>query len=343
MSYSSFELLDHSKPIVVFGRDGQVGRALQVCLKDLKAPVVFLGRTDCDLSNELSIRDVLNRYQPQVIINAAAYTAVDKAESADQRELAFAINAMAPKIMAQYAAGVAHGILVHYSTDYVFADTKKTTYLEADTVGPVDQLCVYGQSKLAGELAIKEAFDLNTSSDLSDGLDGLNLGEANQQSSVSRYFILRTSWVYGEGGNFIRTMLRLAGERDQLKVVADQVGAPTSAQWLAEVGVQMAGSRVESGIYHAVPDGEVSWHGLAVFAIETAASCGEGIELKSENILPIPATDYPVPAARPYNSRLGNQKLKKALSEMAFTGQYPHWRDQVEKYVKQVVEESMKS
>jgi dTDP-4-dehydrorhamnose reductase len=346
MSYSSFELLDHSKPIVVFGRDGQVGRALQVCLKDLKTPVVFLGRSDCDLSNQLSIREVLNRYQPQVIINAAAYTAVDKAESTDQRELTFAINAMAPKIMAQYAAGVAHGILVHYSTDYVFGDTKKSAYLETDTVGPVAQLCVYGQSKLAGELAIKEVFDLNVfsaSGNFIDGLHGLGVAEADQQSCVSRYFILRTSWVYGDGSNFIRTMLRLAGERDELKVVADQVGAPTSAQWLAEVGVQIAGSRVESGIYHAVPDGEVSWHGLAVFAIETAASCGEGIEVKSENILPIPATNYPVPAARPCNSRLSNQKLKKALSEMAFTGQYPHWRDQVEKYVKQVVEESLKS
>ncbi len=352
MSYSSFELLDHSKPIVVFGRDGQVGRALQVCLKDLKTPVVFLGRSDCDLSSESSITEVLNRYQPQVIINAAAYTAVDKAESAEQQELSFAINAIAPKIMAQYAAGVAHGILVHYSTDYVFADTKTTAYLETDEVGPLDQLCVYGQSKLAGELAIKEVFDLNAAgascnssafSDLSDGLESLDVSEVDQQSSVSRYYILRTSWVYGDGGNFIRTMLRLAGERDQLKVVADQVGAPTSAQWLAEVGIQMAGSRVESGIYHAVPDGEVSWHGLAVFAIETAASCGEGIEVKSENILPIPATDYLVPASRPYTSRLNNQKLKKALSEMAFTGQYPHWRDQVEKYVKQVVEESLKS
>jgi len=137
--------------------------------------------------------------------------------------------------------------------------------------------------------------------------------------------------------------LRLAAERDQLKVVADQVGTPTSAQWLAEIGIQMAGSRVESGIYHAVADGEVSWHGLAVFAIETAATHGEGVEVKSENILPIPATDYPVPAARPYNSRLSNQKLKKALSEMAFTGQYPHWREQVGKYVEQIVQESLKS
>jgi dTDP-4-dehydrorhamnose reductase len=234
----------------------------------------------------------------------------------------------------------------------VFADTKTTTYLETDEVGPVDKLCVYGQSKLAGELAIKEAFDLNASGasstsmasgNLNDGLDSLNVGEADQQASVSRYFILRTSWVYGDGSNFIRTMLRLAGERDQLKVVADQVGAPTSAQWLAEVAVQMAGSRLESGIYHAVPDGQASWHGLAVFAIETAAGYGEGIEVKSQNILPIPAIDYPLPAARPYNSRLDNQKLKKALSEMAFTGQYPHWHDQVEKYVKEYVEQSLKS
>ncbi len=340
MSYSSFELLDHSKPILVFGCDGQVGRALQICLKDLKVPVVFLGRSNCDLSSEISIRDVLNRYHPQVIINAAAYTDVDKAESVDQRELVFSINATAPKVMAQYVAGVAHGILVHYSTDYVFADTKKNAYLETDTVGPVDQLCVYGQSKLAGELAIKEAFDLNASGDLGDGL---NVNEADQKANVSRYFILRTSWVYGDGSNFIKTMLRLASERNQLKVVVDQVGAPTAAQWLAEVGVQMAGSRIESGIYHAVPDGEVSWHGLAVFAIEAAGSYGEGMEIKSENIMPIPATDYPVPATRPYNSRLSNQKLKKALSEMAFTGQYPHWRDQVEKYVKQIIEESLKS
>jgi len=125
--------------------------------------------------------------------------------------------------------------------------------------------------------------------------------------------------------------------------VADQVGAPTSAGWLAEVGIQMAGSRVESGIYHAVPDGETSWHGLAVFAIETAATVGEGIELKSENILPIPAKDYPLPAKRPYNSRLSNVKLKKALSEMAFTGQYPHWRLQVERYVKVIVKQSLSS
>ena len=330
MSYSSFEILDHGRPILVFGRDGQVGRALQVCLKDLKIPAVFLGRTDCDLTSESSLVEVLNRYQPQVVINAAAYTAVDKAEG--ERELAFAVNSKAPAVMARYIANVAHGILVHYSTDYVFADTKQEAYFEADRVGPVENLNIYGQSKLAGERAIEGVFNLDH-----------NSGHASYADKFARYFILRTSWVYGDGNNFIRTMLRLAAERDQLKVVADQVGAPTSAQWLAEIGVQIAGSRVKSGIYHAVPDGETSWHGLAVFAIETAASCGEGIEVRSENISPILASDYPVPTKRPCNSRLSNDKLKKALSEMAFTGQYPHWQEQVEAYVKEYVSNSLKS
>jgi dTDP-4-dehydrorhamnose reductase len=330
MSFSSFELLDQSKPILVFGRDGQVGRALQVCLRDLKVPAVFLGRSDCDLSNEFSIREVLNRYQPQVIVNAAAYTAVDKAES--EREAAFAINAQAPQVMAHYMANVAHGIFVHYSTDYVFADTKKTPYLENDVTGPMEQLCIYGQSKLAGEQAIQKVFALaQGSQDVSD------------QNEDSRYYILRTSWVYGDGGNFIKTMLRLASERDEIKVVADQIGVPSSATWLAEIGVQLAGSRVESGIYQAVPDGETSWHGLALFAIETAAEEGEGIEVKSENILPIPAADYPLPAKRPYNSRMSNQKLKKALSDMAFTGQYPRWQEQVATYIKEYVKASLKS
>jgi dTDP-4-dehydrorhamnose reductase len=332
MSYSSFDVLGHSSSIVVFGRDGQVGRALQVCLKDLKVPVVFLGRSDCDLSSESSIIETLNRYHPQVIINAAGYTAVDKAEDDAEGDLAFAINTRAPTLMARYMANVSHGILVHYSTDYVFADTKETAYLESDSTGPLDSLCAYGKSKLAGEQAIEEVFNLACDS-----------GHTTYQDKFSRYFILRTSWVYGDGGNFIRTILRLAAEREQLKVVADQVGVPTSAQWLAEIGVQMAGSRVESGIYHAVPDGETSWHSLAVFAIETAASYGEGIELRAENIHPILATEYPLPAKRPYNSRLNNQKLKKALSEMAFTGQYPHWLGQVEQYVKEYVEQALKS
>jgi dTDP-4-dehydrorhamnose reductase len=330
MPFSSFELLDQAKPILVFGRDGQVGKALQTCLKDLKMSVIFLSRLECDLVNENAIRAVLNRYQPQVVINAAAYTEVDQAEI--DRELAVAINCKAPKVMAQYIASMAHGILVHYSTDYVFADTKKTAYLETDPTGPVDLLSMYGQTKLAGERAIEEAF--NFSNKLSHG---------TYQDNLSRYFILRTSWVYGDGGNFIRTILRLAGERDQLKVVADQVGAPSSAQWLAEMAVKMAGSRVESGIYHVVPDGEVSWHGLAEFAIEAAITAGEGLMLKSENIIPIPTKDYPTPAKRPHNSRLSNSKLKKALSAMAFAGEYPNWQDQVREYVNGHVKSSLKS
>ena len=162
MFYSYCELLDHSRPIVVFGCDGQVGRALQVYLKDIKVSAVFLGRAECDLTSESSILEVLDCYQPQVIINAAAYTAVDMAEA--ERDLAFAINAKAPELMARYMANVAHGILVHYSTDYVFADSKQNAYSESDPVGPVEHLNVYGQSKLTGEQAIKEVFDLANSS-----------------------------------------------------------------------------------------------------------------------------------------------------------------------------------
>ncbi len=314
MPFSSFELFDHSESIVVFGRDGQVGKALQVCLKGLKIPAVFLGHADCDLGDESSILQVLNRYQPQVIINAAAYTAVDEAESVP--ELAFAINAKAPELMARYIANVVHGVLVHYSTDYVFADTKTVAYLESDVTGPASQLSVYGQSKLAGEQAIEEAFN--------SGKD-------------SRYFILRTSWVYGDGGNFIRTILHLASERDSLKVVDDQIGAPCSAQWLAEVGIQMAASKVKSGIYHAVPNGETSWHGLAVFAIKIASSVGDSIKVKLKSIIPLHSADYPLLVKRPYNSRMNNQKLKQALSNMGFTGQYPNWQDQVESYVRDYV------
>lgn len=334
MSNLSFNLLGRSRPILVFGRDGQVGRALQFCLKDLNVSTVFLGRADCDLSKEAAIRDILNHYKPQMIINAAAYTAVDKAES--ERELAFAINAKAPALMAHYLAGLNHGIFVHYSTDYVFADTKQSAYSENDAAGPIGKLGVYGQSKLAGEQAIQEIFNQPHDS------ENVSSNKFYQDNS-SRYFILRTSWVYGEGDNFIRTMLRLAGNRDQLKVVADQFGVPSSAEWLAKVTIQMAGSRVQSGIYHAVPDGKTSWHGLAVFAIKTAISCDEGIEFKLENILPIPATAYPLSAPRPYNSRLNNSKLKKALSDMAFKRQYPHWREQVEDYVKNYVKASPKN
>lgn len=342
MLRASFELSDRFKSIMVFGRDGQVGRALQVFLKDLKVPLVFLGRSDCDLSNELSIKEVLNCYQPQVIINAAAYTGVDNSET--NRELAFAINFKAPRVMAQHISNVANGIFIHYSTDYVFADTKQSAYSEADVVGPVERLCVYGQSKLAGELAIREAFDSLMPEDTIDMNPTTNeTGEGDQQANVSRYLILRTSWVYGDGENFIRTMLRLSGERNELKVVSDQVGAPTSAQWVAEISMQLVASQAKSGIYHAAPDGETSWYDLALFVVEAAAEVSDSIEIDSKTIVPIPAVDSPFKAKRPYNSRLNNSKLKLALSEMEFTGTYPHWQEQVKAYVKDYVINSLKS
>jgi dTDP-4-dehydrorhamnose reductase len=323
MPYLSFALLNHSRPILVFGRDGQVGRALQVASKNLKVPVVFLCRADCDLTSEASIIEVLNQYQPQVIINAAAYTAVDKAES--ENDLAFAINAKAPELMARYIANIAHGIFVHYSTDYVFAGTKQGAYLETDPVGPFDHLNVYGQSKLAGEQAIEEAFNVAYDS----GHDGC-------ADKRARYFILRTSWVYGDGNNFILTMLRMASQYEKLKVIVDQVGAPTSAQWLAEVGLQIADSRVQSGIYHAVPDGETSLYDLVIFAIQTAMSSRQEIKFKTNNVSRVLAVDYPLLAKRPYNSRLSNIKLKNSFSTIAFFAKYPCWQEQVEEYVKNI-------
>lgn len=322
MSYSSFDLYDQAIRIVVFGKDGQVGRALQNIFKSFHAAVVFLGRDDCDLSNQAAVLEVLNRYQPQIIINASAYTAVDRAES--ERDLAFAINYDAVRWMAEYVANLSKGVLLHFSTDYVYSGFKQGRYLESDVVDPAS---VYGQSKLAGEVEIKNAFEKAW----------------QDKQSLSRYYILRTSWVYGDGNNFIRTMLRLAAERDTLRIVADQYGAPTSASWLASIAIQMVGSKVDSGIYHAVPDGQTSWHGLAMFVIELARALGEGIKVQSENILPIDSSEYPSVAPRPKNSRMDNTRLKQALSQMAFADQFPSWQDQVSVYVQDFVRDSLKN
>jgi len=327
MSFSSFELIDNQSPILVFGKDGQVGKALQEFLNDFKMPIVFLGRTECDLTNEHDIKVILNRYQPRIIINAAAYTQVDKAQS--ESELAHAINAKAPAIMADYIARISKGVMVHFSTDYVFDGQKQSPYVETDLPNPLSE---YGKSKLLGEQEIIRSF-----SQIKE------FTQKNESDRHPRFYILRTSWVYGEGGNFIRTMLKLAAHRDHLKVIADQYGAPTSAQWLAQIAIELIGSNVDSGIYHAVPDGKASWHSLALFAIETAKLAGEGIELASESIQAIPAAEYPLPAPRPYNSMMNNQKLKSALAQMAFTSEYPHWQEQVESYVRQYVMESLSS
>ncbi len=330
MTCTRSKLSTQTNPILVFGRDGQVGKALQQCLSNLKVPAIFLGHAECDLADEQSIFKALDHYRPQVIINAAAYTEVDQAEK--QLELVFAINARAPQVMAAYMATIPGGIFLQYSSDYVFADSKVTPYLESDPTGPINDLNVYGQTKLRGELLIQEAFALSQQKkSLHDSKD-----------EQPKYFILRTSWIYGDGDNFIKAILKLAGEQDQIKVVSDQMGVPTSADWLAEVSLKIINLNVQSGLYHVVPDGETSWYGLAVLAIEAAICQGASLSVGAENILPVSAKDYGALAKRPYNSRLNNAKLKQTLLNTADIKPYPHWQDQVKSYVQRNIAQLLK-
>jgi dTDP-4-dehydrorhamnose reductase len=308
--------------ILVFGKDGQLGKAFAEQLQNTPFSqantIRFVGRDDCDLAKPEQLQALLEFYHPLVIINAAAYTAVDKAES--EPELAFAINAVAPEIMAKYAA-TNNATLLHFSTDYVFDGSGAHPYRELDQTNP---LGVYGKSKEAGERAITTAFANHTQ---------------------SQYAILRTSWVYGNGGNFIRTILRLAKERSQLRVIDDQFGVPTSAQWLAELGANLvlskSGQSFTSGIYHAVPRGETNWFGLAQLAIQSAIDAGEVLRATPANIEPIPASQYPLPAPRPMNSRLATDKLTLEVERLGLVSKLLHWNtpwdEQVRTYVKQLV------
>ena len=287
--------------ILVFGKDGQLGKAFKAVfdanrLDDLHR-ISYVGRAECDLSNAEAIKKLLDQIKPNIIVNAAAYTAVDKAETGV--DLAYAINAKAPEIMAMYAKY--HGAtFLHYSTDYVFDGGKKTPYLESDARNP---LGVYGKSKAAGEEAIEKVFNSGQESLIKSN-------EAKRTDLKAQYAILRTSWVYGDGGNFIRTILRLAKERETLKVIADQYGVPTSTTWLAEVSLALLLDEhhqlrlFPSGIYHAVPLGETTWHALASYALQVAMGAGAVLTLRPEAIEAIPATDYPLPAPRPMNSRM---------------------------------------
>ncbi|QWE22883.1 dTDP-4-dehydrorhamnose reductase [Polynucleobacter sp. AP-Jannik-300A-C4] len=288
--------------ILVFGKDGQLGKAFHVLLRSLlptladETNIQYIGRAECDLVDAAALSSLLNQFQPSLIINTSAYTAVDKAES--EPELAFAVNTTAPKLMAQYAAEH-EATFLHYSTDYVFDGEKYGFYLEDDMRNP---LGIYGKSKAAGEEAIAEAF------------------ASKPPESIGQYAIFRTSWVYGDGGNFIRTILRLAKDRDELKVIEDQYGVPTSAQWLAQISLGLAIdakgrlSAFPSGIYHAVPAGETSWHGLACGAAQAAIDAGVVLKASPRLIKPIPAVEYPLPAPRPMNSRMSTDKLAKVFS-----------------------------
>lgn len=288
-----------SMNILVFGKDGQLGKAFHVLLDSLlpaladKPNLQYVGRSECDLADATTLSTLLNQLQPKLIINASAYTAVDKAET--DIDQAFAINAKAPEVMAQYAADH-DATFLHYSTDYIFDGEKYGYYLEDDIRNP---LGVYGKSKAAGEEAIARIFARNTGS--------------------GQYAVFRTSWVYGDGGNFIRTILRLAKDREELKIIDDQYGVPTSAAWLAQVSLGLVADdelRIKefpSGIYHAVPAGETTWHGLATLAVQTALEAGAPLKTVPSAIKPIPAVEYPLPAPRPMNSRMSTDKLAQAL------------------------------
>lgn len=272
--------------ILLLGANGQVGWELQRALVPLGKLHIY-DRREADFEQPSTLVALVEQVQPQIIVNAAAYTAVDKAEN--DEVTARLINAESVAVLAK-AARRHDAWLVHYSTDYVFDGSKNGCYAETDSTAP---LSVYGRTKLEGEKAV--------------------------QASGCKHLILRTSWVYAtRGSNFVKTMLRLAAERDMLRVVADQIGAPTSAELIADVTAHMLCRLVHdselatraSGIYHLVADGETSWHSYARYLIEMAGGLGMALQTRPENILPIGSADYPVPATRPLNSRLSTEKLQ---------------------------------
>ncbi len=265
------------KRILLTGRNGQVGWELQRCLAPLGQVLAF-DRSGLDLSDSDRLRAIVHEIRPDIIVNAAAYTAVDKAES--QAEAAMAINGTAPGILAEEAKR-AGALLVHYSTDYVFDGGKQGLYAEGDEPGPLN---VYGRTKLAGERAV--------------------------QACAGRHLILRTSWVYGSRGhNFLRTMLKLAGEREELRIVDDQVGAPTWSRMIAEAtALLLARPAPPEGLFHLTSSGFTSWFGFAKHILERT----QEQRSREPRLVPIPAREYPAPAARPQNSRLDCSHLEEA-------------------------------
>lgn len=282
--------------IIVFGCGGQVGWELQRSLAPLgqvfaldfdasKNPI-WDGQSLCgDFSDLSGLAETIQKIQPHVIVNAAAHTAVDKAES--EPEFARMLNALAPAVLATEAQRCG-AWLAHYSTDYVFNGSGTQSWDETDDPAP---LSVYGQTKWEGEQAV---------------------------ATFAKHLIFRTSWVYAaRGGNFAKTMLRLASERDALSVINDQIGAPTSAELLADVtahAIRMAmHNPALAGLYHCTADGETSWHGYAQFTLQQAQSLGWTFKVNPDKVAPIPTSAYPTPAQRPLNSRLNSNKLKRAF------------------------------
>ena len=294
--------------ILLLGKDGQVGWELQRALA-VAGEVVALGRRDGgDLTQPDALLARVQTIAPQVIVNAAAHTAVDRAES--EPELARQINARTPALLAIEARRLG-ALLVHYSTDYVFDGSGSQPRDEEAAIAPLN---VYGSTKAEGEDAIR--------------------------ASGCQHLILRTSWVYAaRGGNFAKTMLRLGQERDQLKVIVDQIGAPTGAELLADLTVPMLrAARVNPalvGTYHAVASGATSWHEYAAFVLEFARARGVNIRVAPEQVLAIPTSDYPTPAKRPLNSRLATAKLQQR-----FGLHLPPWQQGVERMLNEILPET---
>ncbi|MCQ8128279.1 dTDP-4-dehydrorhamnose reductase [Methylomonas rivi] len=293
--------------ILLFGKNGQVGWELQRSLAPL-GELIALDRhsqTHCgDLGNLSGIVQTVRDVLPDVIVNAAAYTAVDKAET--ETELADLINARAPEVLAD--AAKTHGAwLVHYSTDYVFDGSGKRPWREDDAVKPLN---VYGRTKLAGERAI--------------------------QQSGCWHLIFRTSWVYAaRGNNFAKTMLRLARERESLSVINDQFGSPTGAELLADVtahAIRTACYRQDvAGLYHLAADGETTWFEYADYVLNFARDAGMPLKLAKDALIAIPTSQYPTPAGRPLNSRLNTEKL-----QTTFDLRLPDWRSGVERMLTEI-------
>lgn len=306
METSASKHRETSAPLIlVTGKDGQLGFELTRSLQSVGS-VVALGRDELDLASVDAISALVDRIRPNFIVNAAAYTAVDKAESdVDQ---CFAVNAAAPGAMAQ-AAKRCGATLLHFSTDYVFDGKEARPYRETDECNPQS---VYGSSKLAGERAIADA--------------------------LSEHFIFRTSWVVGAfGGNFAKTMIRLARERDELRVVADQWGVPTPAYLLADVAATIVRAvasdsmflRSYAGTYHLAPQGETTWHGYAQHVLGRVADLGVELKTHTDAVLPITTEQFPTPAKRPANSRLDTSKLRSVPGIVL-----PQWQASLEPIVR---------
>lgn len=298
------------RTILLTGKDGQIGWELQRTLLPL-GRVIAVGRAELDLANGGAVRAAMREHRPDIVVNAAAYTAVDQAEQ--ETELAQAVNASAPGIMAEESARQGC-LLVHYSTDYVFDGAKADPYVEDDPPNPLN---AYGRSKLAGEEAI--------------------------HASGARHLIFRTGWIYGaRGKNFLRTILRLAEESEELRVVADQFGAPTWSRLVAEVTAQVLAQGVAPDsegrfgdahcTYHLTASGSTSWHGFAQAIIESARRLCSDLPLKAQRIEAIPASRYPTPARRPGNSRLSCARLQQDSGLMI-----PEWEVCLERCLQEML------